>query len=108
MKKIYLFFAIIGAVLPYIFFFQFISMEGINLTLFIQSLFLNGPSSGFSVELLLSSVVFWIYMFSQRHEPYAPKAYWFVILNLAIGLSCALPAYLYAKELNKEKNVTPQ
>ena len=98
MKKLYLILAVLGAVLPYVFFFQFIQAEGVNIPLFISSLFVNGAASGFSVDLLLSSFIFWLFMFQQLRKPNNPKPYLFIILNLAIGLSCALPAYLYARE----------
>mgnify|MGYP000417932570 CR=1 FL=1 len=98
MKNLYLILAIIGAILPYLFFFQFIQIEGFNIPLFIESLFVNGAAAGFSVDILVSSVVFWIYMFSQMKSLDAPNPYWFIVLNLTIGLSCALPAYLYIRE----------
>ena len=98
MKKLYLSLAIIGAIVPYIFFIQFIQVEGLNITLFISSLFVNGAASGFSADLLLSSFIFWVFMFQQLRKPNNPKPYLFVVLNLTIGLSCALPAYLYARE----------
>lgn len=98
MKKSYLSLAIIGAIVPYIFFFQFIQTEGINIPAFINSLFVNGAASGFSADLLLSSFIFWLFMFRQMKETDGPKPYLFIVLNLAIGLSCALPAYLYARE----------
>jgi len=98
MKNVYLVLAIIGAILPYLFFFQFIQIEGFNIPLFIESLFVNGAAAGFSVDILVSSIVFWIYMFSQMKELEAPNPYWFIFLNLTIGLSCALPAYLYVRQ----------
>lgn len=102
MKKIYLMLAIIGALIPYVFFIQFFQVEGINLTLFVGSLFANDAAGGFSADLLLSSVVFWFYMIHQLKELGAPKPYFFILLNLTIGLSCALPAYLYAREASNE------
>ena len=98
MKKIYLTLAIIGAIVPYIFFFQFIKVEGLNIPLFVSSLFKNGAAGGFSADLLLSSFIFWLFMFQQLRKGNHPKPYLFIILNLTIGLSCALPAYLYARE----------
>ena len=100
MKKLYLSLAIIGAIVPYIFFIQFIQLEGINIPLFISFLFANGAASGFSADLLVSSFIFWIFMFQQLRKPNNPKPYLFIFLNLIVGLSCALPAYLYAREKN--------
>ncbi len=98
MKKLYLLLAIIGAIVPYYFFFQFILAEGMNIPAFISALFVNGAASGFSADLLLASFIFWLFMFHQVKESNGPKPYIFIVLNLAIGLSCALPAYLYARE----------
>ncbi len=98
MKNVYLLLTIVGAIVPYIFFFQFIQVEGLNLLAFIQALFVNGAAGGFSADILISSFIFWLFMFQQTKEANAPKPYLFIILNLMIGLSCALPAYLYARE----------
>lgn len=98
MKKIYLFLAIIGAIVPYLFFFQFIQAEGINIITFVSALFVNGAAGGFSADLLLTSFIFWLFMFLQVKESNGPKPALFIVLNLTIGLSCALPAYLYARE----------
>lgn len=98
MKNIYLVAAIIGAVIPCFFFFQFIQLNGVNLSAFISALFVNGAAGGFSADLLISSFVFWLFMFQQQKKGNAPKPCLFIALNLAIGLSCALPAYLYAAE----------
>ncbi len=94
MKTLYLLLAIVGALVPYLFFFQHFAVYGLDLGFFVQSLFANGAAAGFTADLLISSFVFWLYMFSQRE---GPSPWPFVVLNLAIGLSCALPAYLYAR-----------
>ncbi len=97
MRNVYLLLAIVGAVVPYLFFAGFFASAGINLPGFISALFVNGAAAGFTVDLLISSAVFWIFMFSRRAtEPEAPQPWLFIVLNLTIGLSCALPAYLYA------------
>jgi len=98
MKRIYLVLAIVGAILPYVFFFQFFQTEGIDLQAFVGALFVNGAAGGFSADLLFTSFVFWFFMFTQQKREKGPSPYLFIILNLAIGLSCALPAYLYARE----------
>jgi len=98
MKNLYLGLAIVGAIIPLFFFFQFFSAEGVNLGSFMSGLFVNGAAGGFSADLLLSSIVFWLYMFQQQKKEKAPKPGLFIVLNLFIGLSCALPAYLYTRE----------
>lgn len=99
MKKTYLVLAILGAIVPYIFFSQFIQTNGFDLPAFMTALFVNGATAGLSADLLLSSFVFWLYMFAESKSSKGPAPWLFVILNLTIGLSCALPAYLYAREV---------
>jgi hypothetical protein len=98
MKRLYLILAILGAVLPYFFFFQYFSSEGMNLGGFVSAILANGAARGFTADLLVSTFVFWIYMINRRNKGKGPSPLLFVGLNLAIGLSCALPAYLYANE----------
>lgn len=93
MKNLYLTLAIVGAVVPMIFFVDFMTSIGLDPADFVRALFVNGAAAGFSADLLITSVVFWIYMFTRSDGP-AP--WLFIVLNLAVGLSCALPAYLYA------------
>lgn len=102
-KKIYLVLAVLGAVIPYLFFYDFMMNEGVNILSFVRGLFENGAAGGFSADLLISSVVFWVYMFQKMFDDNSPKPWLFIGINLTIGLSCALPAYLYMLEVKKEK-----
>lgn len=97
MKKLYLLLAVIGAIVPYAFFIGFFQTNGINVPDFVRALFVNGAAGGFTADLLVSSLVFWLFMFTETKNS-GPSPYLFIILNLTIGLSCALPAYLYARE----------
>jgi fluoride ion exporter CrcB/FEX len=86
--------AVLGAVIPILFFANFSAEAGIDLVAFVQALFVNGAAGGFTADLLISSFVFWVYMFSRQDR--GAKPWLFIVLNLFIGLSCALPAYLWA------------
>ncbi|MCR9261151.1 MAG: DUF2834 domain-containing protein [Pseudomonadaceae bacterium] len=94
MKQTYLVLAILGAVVPILFFLGFFHAEMTGLAGFVPALFANSAAAGFTADLLITSVVFWLYMFTAKA---GPKPWLFVVLNLCIGLSCALPAYLYAR-----------
>lgn len=96
MKYLYLVLAILGAALPYVFFMQHIGVAGVGISTFVAQGFANPVAAGFTTDLLISSLVFWIYMFSSREA--SPKPWAFIVINLFIGLSCALPAYLYWRE----------
>jgi hypothetical protein len=104
MKKMYLCAAVVGAIVPYYFFFQFVQVNGLSLLDFLSAMFANPAVAGMSADLFLSSFVFWGFMFYQQKKSQGPKPWLFVALNLVIGLSCALPAYLYAQQKSSEKN----
>ncbi|MBT8084177.1 MAG: DUF2834 domain-containing protein [Woeseia sp.] len=98
LKTLYLILALLGAIVPFVFFIQHIHAVGFGLADFIAPLFATGPSAGFTADLLISSLVFWIAILHERRRNNGPPIFLFVILNLCIGLSCALPAWLYARE----------
>ncbi len=94
MKTVYLSFALLGAIVPYVFFIAHFQTEGLGLGAFVSALFVNGPAGGFTSDILISSVVFWIWLLRSG----ARRPWLYIVLNLGIGLSCAFPAYLYSRE----------
>ena len=105
LKTFYLVLAIVGAIVPLAFFAEFFGAgQGSGQVDFISALFVNGAAGGFSADLLISSFVFWGYMWSKRAD--GPNMWPFVALNLFIGLSCAFPAYLYI--FTRQRSSTPQ
>ncbi|MGQ0734504.1 MAG: DUF2834 domain-containing protein [Acidobacteriota bacterium] len=95
--SLYLSLAVVGAIVPYIFFVQFFGAEGFGGN-FIGALFVNGAAAGFSADVLLSSLVFWIYLFPEARRTNVGRPWVYVAVNLLIGLSCALPLFLWARE----------
>ena len=101
MRQLYLALAILGAIIPYIFFFQFFEINGIDIAKFSSASVANDAAAGVAADILFSSFVFWLFMYVQRRKG-GPNPLLFIVLNLTIGLSCALPAYLYAREGDAE------
>lgn len=102
MKNVYLVLAIAGAVVPYLFFIPFFAASGLDPGDFLSGAFVNGAAGGLAADLILTSVVFWVYLFSQRAE----RIWLHVLINLTIGLSCALPLYLYLTTRDAEAGTT--
>lgn len=94
MKNVYLLLAVVGAVLPYVFFIQHFSTVGIGLPAFLAAVFDNPAAAGAATDLVISSVVFWVLLFGTGD---GARAWYLVPLNLLIGLSCALPLWLYLR-----------
>lgn len=94
MKNVYLGWAFAGTVLPILSFVGVFHDEAIPLTGFLPAIFANGWATGFAIDLFISSFAFWTYMFTAKDGP-AP--WLFIVLNLTVGLSLALPLYLYRR-----------
>ncbi|NJN51291.1 MAG: DUF2834 domain-containing protein [Gammaproteobacteria bacterium] len=91
MRTLYLALTILGAVVPYVFFVQHFQTGGFGIGEFIAGAFANGAAGGFTADLLIASFTFWVYLFNRR----TAHLWLYVAVNLTIGLSCALPLYLY-------------
>lgn len=98
MKTFYLVMAIIGTVIPWFFFGSFFVTNGIDVILFIESLFSTEPATAFSADILISIVIFLVWSYRDAQSK-GIKRWWLVLPATAcVGLSLALPLYLYFRE----------
>lgn len=101
-RFIYLIAAIIGTILPWWFFAGFIAEHGLDVPLFVNQLFANDPASGFTADILISVAVFAIWSFLDART-HGVRRWWVVIpACLLVGLSLALPLYLYLRSGAKD------
>lgn len=97
LKTFYIIAAVLGTVIPWIFFARFFFQNGLNLLLILQSLFANGAAGGFSADVLISIVVFLVWSFADARK-YNIRNWWLVLpACFTVGLSLALPLYLILK-----------
>ena len=101
MARMFLCLSVVGAIAPCLFFVKFLNTSGMDIHLFFSHLFANGAVGGFSVDLLVSSIVFWVFIFYEKKT----NPWLFVLVNIIVGLSCALPLYLYAREKMRSKDL---
>ena len=80
MKTVYLALAIVGAVVPYVFFVQQMQLTGLGLGDFVAAAFANPVAAGFASDLFISSFIFWIVIFRRRSSGKGPKPALFVVL----------------------------
>ena len=97
-KSIYLFLTVIGLFLPYYFLIVFVRENGFDIPLMIQQLFANPISTFFAVDLIVSIIVFWIYLYSEAARLKMKNWWLYVLASLTVGLSFALPLFLYVRE----------
>ena len=101
-KNIYLVLALIGLVTPYWFLFKFLSANGLDISLLVQQLFANSISTFFAVDLIISFIVFWVYMTSEAAKLQMKNWWLYILASLTVGLSFALPLFLYFRERKLE------
>ena len=94
MKNLFLAWTIIGTVLPILFFLGLFHGQAVGVADSIAVLFANSVVGGFTVDIVIASLAFWTFMYADRS---GPQPWLFIVLNLCIGLSCALPAYFYRR-----------
>lgn len=94
-SNLYLALAVLGAILPALLLGIFIADEGFGDLG--DAVFGNLAATAVFADLSISSLVFWVWMWPQAQR--AGKSPWlFVLVNLLVGLSCALPLFLYYRE----------
>lgn len=98
MRRLYAILAVIGLILPYATFGWFLSVYGFNLSLIFSQIFANQVLLAFAVDLTISIIVFWIFLYRECRR-YHIRYWWlFVLASIVIGLSFALPAFLCVRE----------
>jgi hypothetical protein len=106
-KHLYLAFAFLGLIVPYWFFISFLTGHGSDGSEFIHQLFGTPISTFFALDLLLSAVVFVRYLRQEAARCSIRHSWIFVVALLTVGLSFALPLFLYVRESALEaKSVT--
>jgi hypothetical protein len=103
MRRLYLLLAVIGFVLPYYFFASFLIENGLNLGLLFNQLFANDISTFFAVDLIITAVVFLIYMVREAGRYRMRNRWLYVVATLAVGPSFAFPLCLYVREPRLEE-----
>ena len=98
MKILYLFAAILGVALPLSQLIPFLKTHGLDLVLFFTLLFSNNVSAFFGMDVVVSSLVLWIFVFSEGRRLGMRHLWLYVVCNLVVGVSLALPLFLLFRE----------
>ena len=102
-KPVYLVLCIIGAIVPYVPFVSFLSDHGFDFPLITRELFANRISTGFALDVLLSSATLWILVMIETRRSGLRKLWATIPGNILFGVSFALPFFLYLREDNRPK-----
>lgn len=97
-KHLYVVLAIAGAVFPLWQFAPFLREHGLNLPLMIAQLFSTPVSAFFGVDVIVSSVVLWAFVFIEGRRAGMRQLWLPVLASLTVGVSLGLPLFLYMRE----------
>ena len=104
MKNVYLVLAILGFLAPYYFFVQVPPEDLLNLPALIQPLFANDFMRGIGMDLTVAVITFWTYVFVEARRLQMKNFWLYLLATLLVGLSFALPLFLYFRERQLEKS----
>ena len=101
-KNVYLFLCIVGVVLPYSQFLPWVMEHGLKADLFVRQLFANRISGFFGLDVMVSAVVL-VRFVRVEGKRLDMRLLWLPIVGvLAVGVSFALPLFLYLRERKME------
>ncbi|HYP00054.1 MAG TPA: DUF2834 domain-containing protein [Pyrinomonadaceae bacterium] len=102
MQWLYLVAAVLGAVLPLSQLIPFLAANGFDVPLLFRQLFANHVSAFFGLDVIVSSVVLWLFVFSEGRRRGMKNLWLYVVCNLAVGVSLALPLFLLFRERQRD------
>lgn len=98
MKILYILAAILGTILPLSQLIPFLKVHGLDLKLFFTLLFSNSVSGFFGMDVIVSSLVLWMFVASEGRRLGMKRLWLYVVCNLTVGVSLALPLFLLFRE----------
>ncbi len=98
MQWLFLILAILGTVLPLWFFIPFLAANGLDVPLIFRQLFQNNISSFFGLDVFVSAIALWLFVFSEGRRRRMKNLWGYVLCTLLIGVSLGLPLFLFFRE----------
>jgi hypothetical protein len=96
-STLYLLLAIPGFIVPWLFLFGFLASGEATPSLFVISMFANPVAGAVSADLLISALVFFVFLFFEGRRLRMNNLWLYPLLTMGIGLSFGLPLFLYAR-----------
>lgn len=101
-KNLYLWLTGLGLIFPYYFIYRFYAAHDGGTIAAMLGLFSTDMSAAFTADLLLSIMIFWIFVYFESRR-IGLKDWWLFVAATAVGLMFALPLFLYFRERQMEQ-----
>jgi hypothetical protein len=103
-STLYLWLCVPGVIVPWFFLAGFLVSGEATIPLFFSSIFVNYIASAVAADLIVSALVFFVFIFFEGRRV-GVKAFWPVVAaTLFVGLSFGLPLFLYLRARALEQN----
>ena len=102
-KTIYLTLCVVGTALPYQQFVPWVAENGLHVRLLFQQVFASHAGAFFGLDVMLSALALMVFA-GRESARLGLRHRWLVLLALlAVGVSLALPLFLYMRERKLER-----
>ena len=101
-RHLYIALCVAGTVLPYSQFVPFVREHGFDMRLFVDQLFATRISAFFALDVIVSAVVLWTFVFVEGSRRGVKRLWMPIAASLIVGVSLALPLFLYLRETRAE------
>lgn len=101
-RTLYLLLCLLGLALPYWQFVPWLLQHGFDLRLFWQQLFANRISAFFAMDVVASAATLLVFTRIESRRLALRGRWWVVLALVTVGVSLALPLFLYLRESQPE------
>lgn len=105
LKTTFLILCALGALLPLSQFAPWVVQNGLDAPLFFQELFSTKVGGFFGMDVIVSTVVLFVFIFAEGKRLKMSKLWLPVVATLSVGVSLGLPLFLYMRQ-NQLENKT--
>jgi hypothetical protein len=98
LRHAYLGLCLLGTALPYWQLLPWVMEHGLNLSLLCQELFATRIGAFFGLDVIVSGVVLFIFIFSETRRITVPLVWLPVVATLLVGVSLGLPLFLFLRQ----------
>jgi uncharacterized membrane protein len=96
--------AVVGTLLPLSQVLPFLRDHGVDASLFVHQLFATPVGAFFGLDVLVSAVVLWVFVYFEGRAVSVRYRWTPVLATLVVGVSLGLPLFLYLRELQLERD----
>jgi hypothetical protein len=106
LRHVYLVLCVVGILLPCSQFVPWLVEHGLDLSFFFHELFANRIGGFFGLDVIVSSLVLWIFVFAEGRRLGMRRLWLPIIAGLIVGVSLGFPLFLYMRQVHLDKSAS--